>query len=125
MGRPDLLMKMGAYGNGRVPVTAAACATASVKTKGLIAERRAINRQIRENTLEFLEKKNITYINSESNFFMMEVGRPGAEFARAMSEHKVFIGRVWPVWPTKVRVSIGTQDDMDKFKAAVDKVWSA
>jgi histidinol-phosphate aminotransferase len=125
LGRPDLLAKMGAYGGGRVPITAAACATASLKEKGLIAERRTINKRIRENTLEHLEKKNITYINSESNFFLMEVQKPGADFARAMAAHKVFIGRTWPVWPTKVRVSIGTQDDMDKFKAALDKVWTA
>ena len=92
--------------------------------KGLIAERRAINTRIRENTFEFLEKSKITYIPSEGNFFMMEVGRPGEEVARAMAEHKIFIGRVWPVWPTKVRVSVGTQEEMDKFKTALSKVMA-
>jgi histidinol-phosphate aminotransferase len=33
------------------------------------------------------------------------------EFARAMAENKVIIGRVWPVYPTKVRVTVGTQED--------------
>ena len=53
-----------------------------------------------------------------------EVGRPGADVAKAMSEQKVYIGRVWPIWPTKVRVTVGTQEEMDKFKAALDKVMS-
>jgi histidinol-phosphate/aromatic aminotransferase/cobyric acid decarboxylase-like protein len=122
MARPDLLAKMRPYGGGMLPITGLACATASMKSKGLIAERRAINKRIRENTFEFLEKKGVQYVPSEANFFMMEVGRPGAEFAQAMAAQKVIIGRVWPAWPTKVRVTVGTQEEMDKFKAAYLKV---
>lgn len=119
MGRPDLLGKLRSFGVGFMPVTGLACATASLKSKGLVAERRAINKGIRENTFEFLEKKKIKYISSETNFFMMEVNRPGTEFAQAMAAQKVIIGRVWPAWPTKVRVTVGTQAEMDKFTAAV------
>jgi histidinol-phosphate aminotransferase len=54
---------------------------------------------------------------------MMEVKRPGGEFAQAMAAEKVIIGRVWQTWPTKVRVTIGSADDMAKFKAAFEKVW--
>ncbi len=124
MGRPDLLAKLRPYGSGMLPITGIACATASMKAKSLVAERRAINKRIRENTFEFLEKKKVKFIPSQTNFFMMEVGQPGADFARAMAKQKVFIGRVWPVWPTKVRVTVGTQDDMDKFKAAFEKVMA-
>jgi histidinol-phosphate/aromatic aminotransferase/cobyric acid decarboxylase-like protein len=42
-----------------------------------------------------------------------------------MAANKVIIGRVWPAWPTKVRVTVGTQAEMNKFKAAVEKVISA
>jgi histidinol-phosphate aminotransferase len=124
MGRPDLLDKLRPFGAGMLPITGLACATSSLGVKNLVAERREINRRIRENTFEFLEKQKISYILSETNFFMMEVGRPGTEFAKAMAAQKVFIGRVWPVWPTKVRVTVGTQDDMDKFQAAVVKVMA-
>lgn len=122
LGRPDLLAKLRPYGGGMLPITGLACATASLKVKSLVAERRAINARIRENTFEFLEKKNVKYIPSETNFFMMEVNRPGAEFAKSMADNKIFIGRVWPAWPTKVRVTIGTQEEMDKFKAAYEKI---
>ena len=123
MARPDLLEKLAQYGDDNLPITALACATASLQTKHLVTERRGINRQIREDVFAFLKKKNIQFIPSETNFFMMEVNRPGVEFAKAMAGQKVLIGRVWPSWPTKVRVSIGTQQDMEAFKAAVDKVW--
>jgi len=122
LGRPDLLMKMRPYGGGMLPITGLACATASLQAKTLVAERRAINKKIRENTFEFLSKKGVKFIPSETNFFMMEVGRPGTEFAQAMAAQKIFIGRVWPAWPTKVRVTVGTQAEMDKFKAAYEKI---
>jgi histidinol-phosphate aminotransferase len=122
MGRPDLLAKLRPFGGGMLPITGLACATASLRAKGLVPERRAINKRVREDVFSFLEKKNIKYVPSETNFFMMEVGRPGMEYAKAMSEQKIMIGRVWAAWPTKVRVTVGTQEEMNKFKAAVEKV---
>lgn len=122
MARPDLLAKMRPFGAGMLPITGLACATASMKVKTLVADRRGINTRIREDTFEFLHKKGVHFIPSDTNFFMMEVGRPGEEFAKAMADNKVFIGRVWKAWPTKVRVTVGTQDEMNKFKAAYTKI---
>jgi len=125
LGRPDLLAKMRPFStSGFLPITGVACATASMRVKTLLAERRAINKQIRDNTFEFLEKKKVSYIPSEGNFFLMEVGRPGGDVARAMADHKVYIGRVWPIWPTKVRVTVGTQAEMNKFADAFSKVMA-
>jgi histidinol-phosphate aminotransferase len=124
MGRPDLLAKMRPFSSsGFLPVTGTACATASLRVQNLVAERRAQAKKVRESTFEFLEKKGISFIPSQANFFMMEVKRPGMEFSRALAEEKVIIGRIWPVWPTKVRVTVGSQDEMNKFMAAVSKVW--
>ena len=123
LGRPDLLAKMRPYSSsGFLPVTGTACATASLRVKNLVAERRAQLKRVRDNTFEFLEKKGISFIPSQANFFMMEVKRPGQEFAKAMADEKVIIGRIWPVWPTKVRVTVGTQEEMNKFTAAVAKI---
>src|ERR1044071_5674602 len=123
MARPDLLAKLRPYGVGFLPVTGLACATASLRVKPLVPERRAQNKRIREDVFSFLEKKNVKYIPSQTNFFMMEVNRPGNEFADAMAQQKVIIGRIWQTWPTKVRVSLGTEQEMGKFKAAFEKVW--
>jgi histidinol-phosphate aminotransferase len=127
MGRPDLLGKLRPFGVGFMQtgaVTGVACAAASLRVKTLVPERRALLRSIREDTFAFLDKKGVKYIPSEANFFMMEVNRPGNTFADAMASNKVIIGRVWPVWPTKVRVTVGSQDDMTKFKAAFEKAWA-
>jgi histidinol-phosphate aminotransferase len=124
LGRPDLLEKMRAYGGERTPVTASACAIASLKSAKLIPERRSLNKAIREETFEFLAKKGAKFVPSETNFFMVEVGRPGREFADAMAKNGVVIGRVWDAWPTKVRVTVGTRAEMSKFQAAFEKVYS-
>ena len=124
LGRPDLLEKMRPFGSGMLPITGVAAATASLKAKYLAPERKKINKEIRENVFEFLEAKNFSYVKSDSNKFMLQTNRPGMEVVKAMAAEKVFIGRVWPIWPTYVRVSVGTQDEMDKFKAALLKVMA-
>jgi histidinol-phosphate/aromatic aminotransferase/cobyric acid decarboxylase-like protein len=55
---------------------------------------------------------------------MVDVKRPGNQIVSAMRAEKVYIGRVWPAWPTYVRVTVGTQDEMDKFKVAFLKVMA-
>jgi histidinol-phosphate/aromatic aminotransferase/cobyric acid decarboxylase-like protein len=54
----------------------------------------------------------------------MDVKRPYNEVVQGLAQQKVYVGRLWPAWPTHVRVSIGTQDEMDKFKAALVKVMA-
>jgi histidinol-phosphate aminotransferase len=122
LGRPDLIDKLRPYGPGFLPITGVAAATASLKAKTLVAERSKINKDIRENVFEFLDSKKVPFTKSEANHFMMDVKRPGGDVVKALAQQNVIIGRLWPAWPTHVRVSIGTQAEMDKFKAAFAKV---
>jgi histidinol-phosphate/aromatic aminotransferase/cobyric acid decarboxylase-like protein len=108
-----------------MPATGMAAAAASLKVKDLVRERRAINARIREDVFGWMDKKGYRYVPSETNFFLVDVGRPGREFARAMLKEKVAIGRTWSAMPNHVRVTVGTQDDMDKFKAAFEKVMAS
>ena len=124
LGRPDLLDKIRPYTSGALPVTGMAAATASLKSKTLVPERRKIIGGVREDVLSFLDKHNFKYVPSVSNKFMVDVKRPGREIIDAMQKEKVYIGRVWPSWPTYVRVSVGTQEEMNKFKTAFLKVMA-
>jgi len=124
LGRPDLLQKIVPYSSGAMPVTAMAAATASLKSKNVVPERRKIIGDVRADVLGFLEKHRFKYVPSVSNKFMVDVGRPGGEIIEAMRKENVYIGRVWPAWPTYVRVSIGTQAEMEKFKTAFLKVMA-
>ena len=124
LGRPDLLQKIMPYSAGALPVTGMVAATASLKSKNLVPERRKIIGDVRADVFSFLDKHNFKYVPSVSNKFMVDVGRPGAQIIEAMRQEKVYIGRVWPSWPTWVRVSIGTGEEMNKFKTAFLKVMA-
>lgn len=122
--RPDLLEKIMPYSAGALPVTAMVGATTSLKVKTLVPERRKYVKEVREDTLSFLDKHHFHYVPSVSNKFMVDVRRPGREVIEAMAKENVYIGRVWPSWPTYVRVSVGTHEDMEKFKTAFLKVMA-
>ena len=123
-GRPDLLEKMMPYSAGALSVVGMMGANASLKVKSLVPERRKIIKDVRDDTFAFLDKHNFSFVPSVSNKFMVDVKRPGGEIAEALRGEKIYVGRVWQSWPTHVRVSIGTQEEMDKFKAAFLKVMS-
>ena len=124
IGRPDLLEKIRPWTSGALPVTGMVAATASLKSKTLVPERRKIIGDVRKDVLSFMDKHGFEYIPSVSNKFMVNVKRPGGQIIEAMAREKVFIGRVWPSMPNHVRVSVGTQAEMDKFKTAFLKVMA-
>jgi histidinol-phosphate aminotransferase len=111
-------------GSGAVAISTAAACTASIKDPKLVPERRAINTRIRENVLEWMDKNNYAYYKgSQANFFQADVKRPGREFSNLMLAEKVQIGRTWNAMPNYVRVTVGTQEEMDKFKVAFKKCY--
>jgi histidinol-phosphate aminotransferase len=125
MARPDLLEKMGAYsGWSPMPITASAAAMASLKDPRLVPERKHINTTIREATFQWLLKNGHSFVTSQSNCFMLDAKRPAKEVIAAMAAQNVFIGRPWPVWPTHVRITVGTQSEMERFQDAFRRVMS-
>ena len=124
IGRPDLLAKIRPYSAGAMPITAMVAATASLKSKDLIATRRKIIGDIRDDTFSFLTSQNVEFIPSESNCFMMNVKQPVAQFSKAMIAEHVYVGRPWPVWATWVRVTVGSKEDMARFKTAFAKAYN-
>lgn len=108
-----------------MPVTAVVAATTSLKDSSLVPERRKINAGIREQTLQWLGQNGFRYIPSESNCFMVDVRRPGQQVRDAMAKENVFVGRIWPIMPSYVRITVGTQPEMERFQAAFQKVMKA
>ena len=126
IGRPDLIDKVLERGGWNfMPVTALVAATASLKDPKLAPERRRINASVRQSTFQWLDKNGYAYISSESNCFMLDTKRPGKEVRDAMAKENVLIGRSWPIMPTWARVTVGTQDEMERFQAAFQKVMKS
>ncbi|MGD1216424.1 MAG: pyridoxal phosphate-dependent aminotransferase [Terriglobales bacterium] len=123
--RPDLLDKIENYGGWNfMPVTALVAATASLKDAQLVPERKRINASIRGQVFAWLDRNGYSYVPSESNCFMLDTKRPAKAAIDAMAKQNVFIGRIWPSWPTYARITVGTASEMEQFQAAWQKVMS-
>jgi histidinol-phosphate aminotransferase len=121
--RPDLLAKLESFGGwGAMPITAMAAATASLRHEQLVPERKQVNAAIRQKTFNWLDRQGHSYVPSQSNCFMLDAKRPAKEMIDAMAARNVYIGRSWPVWPTHVRITVGTQAEMEAFQAAFQAV---
>lgn len=121
--RPDLLEKVTvSAGWNFMPITAVVAASASLKDPRLVPERKQINATVRQETFAWLDSNGYSYISSESNCFLLDTKRPGKEVINAMAQQKVFVGRIWPIMPTCVRITVGTHEEMEQFQAALQKV---
>jgi histidinol-phosphate/aromatic aminotransferase/cobyric acid decarboxylase-like protein len=118
IGRPDLVQKMGRYQTGAMPVTAMAAAHAMLREPEVVAARKRGNTARRDALMAFFAQHGFAYTPSVSNKLMVDARMPTRAVIDALAERDVFVGRPWPVWPTHVRVSIGSTEDMARFRTA-------
>ncbi len=118
LGRPDLLAKLQRYGMNSLPITAVSAAYASLQQPTLIESRRKINAGVRGETFAWLDTNGWKHTAGVSNCFMIDTGVPAKKVIDAMQARNVFIGRVWPAWPTHVRITVGTAEEMTQFQTA-------
>jgi histidinol-phosphate aminotransferase len=123
--RPDLLAKVREQGFNMMPVTGVVAAAASLKDTQLVPERRRFNADIRQQTFEWLDRNGYSYIPSESNCFLLDTKRDGKAVREAMAKENVLVGRIWPIMPTCVRITVGTQEEMERFQTAFQKVMKS
>jgi hypothetical protein len=55
---------------------------------------------------------------------MLDTKRPAKAAIDALAKQNVFIGRIWPAWPTYARVTVGTASEMEQFQTAWQKMMS-
>ena len=124
IGRPDLLKKLNDFGQMPMPITGMIAAQASLMDTDLVPKRKKIIADVRNDTFAWLKQNNYSFIPSESNCFMIDVKRPGAQIRKAMAKDNVFIGRSWSAWPTYVRITVGLPAEMDAFKTSFKKAMA-
>jgi len=127
MARPDIIAKMmrydGGMQSGALPKPSLACATASLTQANLIAARRKEMQETRAMTFEHLKKRQLKFVPSNANMFMIDwKTKPAKEMQAAFRAQSIEIGRSWPIWPTVSRVTVGSMSEMTTFCEALDKV---
>ena len=74
--------------------------------------------RLRRETVAQLEAMGYDVIPSETNFFMVNTGRPAAEVRSAFRERGVLVGRDFPPMLDYLRVSVGSEEEMARFMTA-------
>jgi len=119
---PALIAKMAPFRNNVISiVTVRAVLAALDESKTLIPQRRASYIRIRRELCEWLRDRGLSYIEPQANFVMIDVGRDAHEFVYGMPPKGVAVGRPFPPLTNYLRVTIGTDSDMAKFR---DVFWS-
>lgn len=126
VGRPELINKLPLLGGqNALPITAMAAAKASLQDAELVSTRKKLIGEIRAENLSWLKSNGYHVTPSDSNCFMLDVKRPGKEVIAAMAAKDVYIGRLWPAWPTSVRITVGTREEMAIFRKSFEEVMSS
>jgi histidinol-phosphate aminotransferase len=121
--RPEILAKISdLQGWNPLSTVGVAAAIASLHDENLVAQRKQINTNVRASVFTWLRQQNYSYIPSQTNFFMIDTKRNGKAVVAAMAAKGVNVGRTWPIWPQRVRVSVGTSAEMARFQQAYREV---
>jgi histidinol-phosphate aminotransferase len=104
---------------------ALAMGLASLRDPEVVPSQRRLLNGTRKWLCAELAKDGRRFIPSEANFVMIDVGRDVVPVGEAFRERGVLVGRRFSSMPNWLRVSIGTEQQMGEFLAALQAVVPA
>jgi histidinol-phosphate aminotransferase len=104
---------------------ALAAGLASLADEEHVARQRALNREARDWLCRELDKDARTYIPSQGNFLMIDLGRDVGPVIEAFRRRDILVGRRFASMPRWLRVSLGTPAEMRAFVDALRSILAA
>lgn len=124
--RPDLIQAMNPFMDNVIPVLGLLAAKAALADRdSFVPQRRANNARIRAELCDWLRQKNVRYIEPHANFIMIDLKRDSRTFKQEMMNHGVAVGRPFPPLDKMLRVTIGTDPEMQRFREAFWQVYAS
>jgi histidinol-phosphate aminotransferase len=96
-------------------VAALLAASASLSETRWVEESKKRNNRLRATVFEELGRLGYEATPSEASFFMVDLERDGREIAWELASRGVLVGRSFPPMTDYLRVSIGTEPQMERF----------
>jgi histidinol-phosphate aminotransferase len=123
--RPQLIQFMRSQQTwDSVNIMALVAALASLRDAEQVEQGRHRNNEVKKFVYSELDKSGFKFIPSHANFLMIDLRREVKPIIAAMKEGKVEVGRVFPALPNFMRVTIGTQPQMETFVSAFRAVMT-
>ena len=119
----DMVRRMQAYSTGSTNALVkwgGAAALADTESEQWVRE---TTLRLRKRTTRQLEDFGYEVIPSDCNFFMVDMRRPVQEVSRAFRERDILVGRPFPPMLEHLRVSVGTEEEMDRFLEAFEDLF--
>ncbi|MEH6703909.1 MAG: histidinol-phosphate transaminase [Galbibacter orientalis] len=99
-----------------------AAANASLDDVDFVEDCKSKITEAKQFTYNLLEKKNISYLSSQTNFVLFPIEMAGDEFLDKIYERKVVV-RAFKFWDQDwCRVSMGTTEEMKYFAEAINQI---
>ncbi len=124
--RPELSATMMNFMDNSIPILGLRAADAALAEKAtLVTERRARNARVRGELCRWLDEQKVRYIEPHANFVMVDVRTDTKTFGAAMRGKGVAVGRPFPPLDHMLRVTVGTDSEMERFRDAFRQVYKA
>jgi histidinol-phosphate aminotransferase len=119
----ELIAKMRPYSMGSINALVKHGGVAALKDTESQARIKKMVIDLRKKTTSELNAYGYETIPSETNFFMVNIGREIQPVIQEFLAKKVQVGRPFPPMTTHMRVSIGTEDEMARFMTAFKEIF--
>jgi histidinol-phosphate aminotransferase len=119
----EIVDKMRPYSMGSINALVKHGGAAALKDTASQANVKKMVTDLRKKTTSELNAYGYETIPSETNFFMVHIGREIQPVIEEFRTRKVMVGRPFPPMTTHMRVSIGTADEMAMFMSAFKEIF--
>jgi len=122
--KPSIIEKLSELKANVISIVGARAVVAALKDReNIVRERKAGLAKTRRELCAWLRERNVKYIEPNANFLMIDTGRNAKEFINTMPSLGVAPGRPFPPLDNMLRVTIGTDAEMAKFRDVFWKVY--
>ena len=118
-----IIDKMRTYSFGsNVNCVAGKAGIAALDATGYVPMAAARNARDRAEFMRQAKKRNLSFIDSQANFVMLDTKRPVRQVIQHFRESNIRIGRPFALLDTHARISLSTPADMEAFWQVWDKL---
>jgi histidinol-phosphate aminotransferase len=96
---------------------------ASLKDTASQAKVKQLNKQVRDKTTGELKNLGYQVIPSQTNFFMVNIKKDVSPVAEEFAKKGILVGRKFPPMNEWLRVSVGSEDEMNRFMKAFKEIF--
>jgi histidinol-phosphate aminotransferase len=121
---PELIKRITPYISDSINAVVKWGGVAALKDTESQARVKRVTLQLRKQTTTELSQLGHSVVPSETNFFMVHLGRRVEPVILEFEKRGVLVGRPFPPMMEHLRVSVGTADEMRRFMVAFKEIMA-